>query len=328
MKGFLHKFVLIGKNPDNSILYSNLSCFNKDDYFLITNIKQIKGGKGLTKESEIYLHGAPYSWMIYLIFHGYRNINWICWGAGARTNYKNYKSVLFHPLKKWIYKKFNKVAVLMPQDKYSLENDYDLKNIRRVTYTSAADAFPYTDQKILENKNRCNRNIVYIGNNSSSIKSYLGLAKLLSRFDNIEVVCMLNYSFKESNVSRALLKYGQSNFGGRFSFDTQLYSLNDYFDYIDRCDIYLCGVKKQTGLGAIFTSLRLGKKVYLAGQNYEWIASLGCCIFHIDELKTISRDDFLTPISVEQKIRNYKVVSNLFDKEEVLKQWESFFNEY
>lgn len=325
MEGFVHRFILIGDDLRNTALYSSLSCFNKDDFFILTNIHQLKTVKGLNKKSEIYLHGAHYSWMAYLVTHGYRNINWICWGAGARTNFRNYKSILFHPFKKYIYKKFKKIAVLMPQDRIALENDYGLSDIHNVMYTSAADAYPYSEKKVLEE--RWNGNTIYIGNNSGCIKSYLPLAKLLSKFDDIKIVCMLNYSFKESKTSKALLSFGKNTFGNKFSFDTQLYSLDKYFDYLDRCDIYLCGKKTQTGLGAIYTSLRLGKKIYLAGQNYEWIKSLGCEIFHIDELKTVSTEDFLAPLSLDQKIKNYRIVTDIVDKEKVLRQWEVFFND-
>lgn len=322
--GFTHKFVLIGSNSKNVDVYQNLANSRTIDYVLLRNIQELKPLNEKIRHQEVYLHGTPYSWMIYLIINRYKKINWICWGSGASINYKNYKSILSFPFKKMIYKSFKKVAVLMPQDKGTLVKYFNLNSIFFVHYSTSHRTFPYDVNKIYENK--YNKNTVYIGNNSSSIKSYLGVAKLLSVFNNINVVCMLNYSFKESDVSKSLMKYGKNNFGDRFRFDTELYSLDDYFEYMDRCDIYVCAVKTQTGLGAIYNSLRLGKKLYLTGKNYEWITSLGCKIFHVDDLSSISESNFLTPIPLDDKINNYKILTAYFSKESVRKQWEVFFN--
>jgi hypothetical protein len=325
LMGLKHKFILIGNSPNNNEVYLNVENCKSIDYTLLNNISELKPLNKKLRHHDVYLHGVPYSWMIYLIINRYKSINWICWGAGAILNYKNYKSILFYPIKNIIYKRFKRIGVLMPQDQNNLEKYFNLKNIFLLSYAGSLNNFPYDLGKLYENK--YNSNVVYIGNNSSSINSYMGVAKSLSTFDNIYLVCMLNYSFKESNVSKDLMDYGKSSFGDKFRFDTELYSLNDYYDYMDSCDIYICAIKKQTGLGAIYTSLRLGKKIYLTGQNYEWITSLGCEIFHVDELKSISENDFLTSISLENKIKNYKIIANLSDGQRIVNQWEFFFNE-
>lgn len=321
---FKHKFVLVGSNPKNKDVYLKMKGANPIDYILLQNIRELKPWNKEMRNNEVYLHGVPYSWMLYLILNRYKNINWICWGAGASTNFENYKSVLFHPFKKMIYKRFKKVGVLMPQDKTTLENHYGLKNIYSVAYSSGNKSYPYNLNKIYENN--YNNNTVYIGNNSSSISSYLGAAKLLSNFKDINIVCMLNYNFKESAVSRTLMAYGKTAFGDRFRFDTDFYSRGDYYDYMDSCDIYICGIEKQTGLGAIHTTLKLGKKLYLTGKNFEWINSLGCKIFHIDELQNISEKEFIKSLSTDDKVMNYEIITHHFNAENNEKRWVEFFN--
>ena len=164
-----------------------------------------------------------------------------------------------------------------------------------------------------------------MGNNSSNIDTYLPLSKkLIKHKDRININCMLNYSFKETDVSRQLETEGKKMYGARFYMDKQLYPLQEYYRYMEKCDIYICDSKKQSGLGAIFTCLRLGKKLFLSGINYEWMKSLGCTVFHVNEIDEMESDVFLKELTFKEKLENYKIIDSYFNISRILDDWDAF----
>jgi hypothetical protein len=95
---------------------------------------------------------------------------------------------------------------------------------------------------------------------------------------------------------------------------------------MDKCDIYICDVKKQTGLGAIYTCLRLGKKLFLSGINYDWMKSLGCIVFDTGEIDQMEKEVFLQEISYEEKLNNYNIINSHLNLNRILNEWDVFLN--
>lgn len=301
---------------------------DKSHYIITHSNKELINIALKLRSNKFVLHGVPYLWMILFLFVS-KKVNWVCWGAGASKNKNNWKSVIFHPFKKKIYKSFTKIGVLMPQDRVSLNNDFGVKNAILLSYFGSIGSFPYTIEDL--NKKEVGDNLlkkVYLGNNSSSINTYLPLIEKLSKFkDDIFINCMINYSFKENDISLKLREMGANIYGDRFYMDETLYSLEDYYKYMNECDIYICGVKKQTGLGAIYTILRQGKKAFLTGKNYELINNLGCTVFKIEDLDKITKAEFKKPLSLEQKVINFKIITEFLDKDRLIREWLSYIHD-
>lgn len=332
LKGFLQldipQYYIIARNKNDERDSIYLEIFNdfKNDEFQITHsLAELKKVSKSFKNSRIVLHGVPYSWMFYYLTSGFSDVNWICWGAGVSLNKKNWKSVLFNPFKTWMYRRFRRVGVLMPQDELSLKKNYGIEDCKLLSYFGSLGSFPYNETDLLKEGGSCPLKKVYLGNNSSSIRTYQPLVERLSRFkDLISINCMINYSFTPSDISNSLQKVGNQIFGKHFEMDTTLYSLNDYYAYMNKCDIYICNVKSQTGLGAIFTCLRLGKRVFLTGINYEFLKVLGASINHVDELDSMPAEEFLQQLSDDVKIDNFRIIQNYLDKDKIIVKWKEF----
>lgn len=313
-------FILIGNKEENEKVYNfettgEIVCLNSIKEIDINNLKFEK----------IVLHGVPYSWMFYFVHLKVKNIYWVCWGAGAKINYRNFRSILFHPFKILLYSRFKKIAALMYQDKQSLEKNFFLQNVEVLSYFDPSlKAFPFTVEDLSFQKEKYHGTI-YVGNNSSSLFSYAKVLEILKEHKNIERIdCMANYNFTENNAASQLRLKGIEYFGDKFTLNTQFYSLDEYYDYMKQCDIYICAVEKQTGLAAIYTTLRMGKKIFLTGHNYEWINSMGCKIFHLRELINIRQDELFLPLSEEEKIQNYNVISKFLESTAVRDNWIEF----
>jgi hypothetical protein len=321
-------FMIVSEKGLDIDLYNDLFAqLNNSNYQLIDSFKNLKQEGSRFKNKKIILHGVPYKWMAYFVFNGFKDVRWVCWGHGASINKYNWKSILFTPLKKIIYQRLTKIAVLMPHDAESLRKDYKVTNITQLSYFGTIDQFPFTEEHIKCTNNPLDIKRIYLGNNSSSIRTYLPLTKKLSKFkDYVTINCMLNYAFNESQVSQQLESEGKRIYGDRFKMDTELYPLDEYYKYMDKCDIYICDVKKQTGLGAIYTCLRLGKKLFLSGINYHWMKSLGCIVFHTDEIDKMENEVFLQELSYEEKLNNYNIINSHLSLNRILNEWDVFLN--
>ena len=253
------------------------------------------------------LHGVTYACMCVLIFAGVR-LSWVCWGAGASINRNNWKSVLATPLKILIYRRFHALTTLMDGDKITLEHDYLLKGVEVLPYY-AYNAVHFKDWFTKQNKNETHMGklAVLIGNNAHCVDSYYELLNKLSRFKGlITVNCMMQYPRKDQKVLEDLQSKGEMIFGkGSFYCDTEMLQTEAYFAYMSKFDIYICGVTKQSGLGAANTCITLGKKVYLTGKNLNWMRSCGLLVYDINSIEHSSNSDFLKPLTEEQKKFNF-----------------------
>ena len=95
---------------------------------------------------------------------------------------------------------------------------------------------------------------------------------------------------------------------------------------MNKCSHYLCNEHSQTGLGAIYTCLQLGKKIFLAGANYDWISSLGCKIYHIEEINNMSYEEFVTPLSNDIICHNMEIMKRLEDIDTKVNAWNSYLS--
>ncbi|MAP80967.1 MAG: hypothetical protein CL526_07740 [Aequorivita sp.] len=318
---FLHIYLLVGNKDENKIVYD----FKTSGKIVLLNSLDEIDVKKLKSEKTI-LHGVPYTWMFFFIKNDLKSLYWICWGAGAKLSWRNFKSVLFHPFKILLYNKFKRIAALMYQDKVSLEKQFLLKNVNVISYFDPSlDSFPFSLKDISIKNIETSQNTIYIGNNSSSLYSYNDVLEKLKYFENVRhIECMANYNFQESSLSKSLRSNGKKLFDEKFKLNTTFYSLEEYYNYMKQCDIYICAVKKQTGLAAIYTTLRMGKKLFLAGHNYEWILSLNCKIYHLRELERMSEEELFTPLSLEEKIKNYNIISKLLNSKVICDKWIEF----
>lgn len=322
---FNHAFILYGKNIDRNRYIDRYTKYDFNNYMFCENIYQFMKLVYKFRRNDIIFHAGSYLQMLIaqLLCN---NVNWVCWGAGAGKP-RSLKGKIFFRVKKFIYNKFNKIVVLMTPDKLSIESIYNVSadKINVIPYMGSAEK-DYSDVYYkLRAEHVYGENgkpLILLGNNNFSKKSYIELIKLLSKYKGkILVQCMLHYSLEKDNTYYELIKIGQEVFGDDFRSNEEFYEFDDYLKYMNKCDIYICGVDKQTGLGAIVTCLRLGKKIYLTGDNYNWINSkYGAKIFHLDEInEKLEFEHFVEDISLEEKNYNYQAIET--DKDDNVLLW-------
>lgn len=313
-------FLLYGQTNEEIIdkyneIYDEL---NWTDFCYCTTRKELHKFIRNYRTNPYLLHGMTYKGIFEMITSSAKNLNWVCWGAGTRINYKNWKSVVFTPVKYWLYHHFRTTIVLLKGDKQTLERYFGMKNIIMLPYYMEKHERMQNVYDSLRNISKnSSKPVVYLGNSGNCMDSYFELLNRLERFaGKIELHCMLQYMAPPvAKRKDELISLGTRLFGKDFCPDITYMAPESYLQYMNRCDVYICGAKEQSGLGAIGVCLTLGKKIYITGKNYTHIMGQSYKVFELSELD----DNFCIPLSEEDSYRNYKLQYAIL--EPIKKQW-------
>lgn len=329
-----HIIVLYGPRNMNKDIYSSLyskSSFN--DYIYCCNLFQLARIFIRYRKDVIIFHAGMYSWKFLAFFLRCNNINWVCWGHGASVGI-SFLGKRITALKQFLYKQFKTIDVLIPQDKISIEKYYQVpaENIWNISYMgnfSEENTDLYDKLRKTTTFPKNGKPLVLLGNNPSNIPNYIDLLKQLSIFKGkILVQCMLHYSLEKNKLYYELIELGKSIFGEDFRSNEEFYEFKDYILYMSKCDIYICSGKQQTGLGAINTCLRLGKKIYITGKNYDWITNhYKAIVYRCDDInENLTYESFVKELSVEEKEYNNKCLDSSTSEVSIVKHWQKYFD--
>ena len=331
---FEHKFILFGDKNLNKELYTNIyKSLSFSDFIFCSTLTEFFHIIRKHKNHPILFHAGNYSWFFISYIAGCDNVNWVNWGAGASIG-KSVKSKLFTPIKKYLYKRFNSIVVLMNGDKDSLIRDFKVheEKVLVIPYSSGdpnkhlelyTELLTKNEYKVVDTNYKP---LVLLGNNPSNMDGYISLLRRLRSFaGKIRVQCMLHYSLNKNEKYYELIELGNRIFGEDFKTNEEFYEkINDYINYMDKCDIYICNSEKQTGLGAIYTTLSLGKKVYITGKNLSWIQSLNALVFETkDIVEDYQYEKFIQPLTFSQRIDNLNSIQKMREKGK--NNWDEYF---
>ena len=326
-----HFFILIGEEKKRDLYIELFSRKQTKDYAYYCRFQEFKREVSsiIDKNSCVLLHAGEYAWMFFFLLHGYHNVNWVCWGSGIVLR-NTLKSKCSFFAKYVLYNYFKSIVVLMTPELECLKRMYRVKNTFHIPYLGKLDSlYEFSEQKISERaqKERENKLVVFLGNNVHSIPSYIPLLDVLFHLKGkIEIHCMVNYSLEENNSHYDVLcKKGTRMYGQDFVVHTEFYDLKDYPNFMDMCDVYICGVEKQTGLGAIYTCVKLGKKLYLSGNNYSFFYGQNYIVHSCEELNGISIEE-LGSYNLENRLYNYRNYKKLNDFGKRVEQWEKYYD--
>lgn len=269
------------------------------------------------RNQAILFHAGSYFWHLTAIILGCKNVNWVCWGGGTSIS-NSWRSKIGAFLKRHTFSHFQSIVTLMEPERQELIKYFSIRpqRIQTISYSSLQEDESEFDLlcKYLSNENcrKSDKPTILLGNSHFWINSYISMLKRLQHYKGrIKVQCMLNYKFEKNKKYLNLVSLGKSIFGDDFKTNEDFYSdRTDYINYMNGCDVYICAVEKQTGLGAISTCLRLGKKVYITGNNLEWIQhEYNAIVFPLETItENLNYEDFVRPLTKEEKVHNYQNV--------------------
>ena len=311
-----HFFILYGSKQLDKQRYINIySQVDFKNYVFCQSFWQLSKLLFDHRRNTVLFHAGSYFWHLTAILLGCKNVNWVCWGGGTAIS-NTAKSQLGAKLKKFTFRRFHTIVTLMEPERREIIRNFGItpQKTQTISYVSTKDDETRLDLmcKKLSYDGSVNpdKPVVLLGNSHYWMDSYITMIDRLKQYKGkIKVQCMLNYDFEKNEKYQELVNLGRAVFGDDFKTNEEFYTLReDYINYINGCDIYICAVTKQTGLGAISTCLKLGKKIYITGNNLEWVRKeYDSIVFSLDMLnENLDFSEFARPLTAEERNHNYQ----------------------
>ncbi|PID90766.1 MAG: hypothetical protein CSA97_01280 [Bacteroidetes bacterium] len=270
--------------------------------------------------ARFILHGLHFTWMAPVLF---TRADWINWGSGVKTNWRNPLSILGYPLKYVFYHSLSSVNALIEEDIVDLKRSFRLRDVGYLRYILGGDYDGYRKRLVSHSTHSPLR--VLVGNSAHCIDTYYEVADLLGRrSEAFTVHFMLQYPRQDEEVLARFASYLDAHLNHPYQLDLEVMELDAYHAYIDSFDIYICGSMGQSGLGAIGDALLSGVVAVLRGKNLAYKRSQGFRVYGFEDLnRAATLQDLLLPKSVFET----HIQLALRDEDVERAKWISFFEE-
>lgn len=276
----------------------------------------------------ILLHGTDPNWRLcaLLTLGLIRSLSWVCWGNVPKLTAASPVQKL---RKAWFcagLRRMTRIVCLLEGDAKAFREELDCPRAMVLSYVAELTA--NADPSLLVETPSVSPVRILLGNNAHYLDRYSAALDLLAPFkENIVLTSMLNYGPKEGFALDAFEAKAQSMLGDAYRPWKSVVPINEYVDVLKKHDIYLCNVDSQTGLGAIYHMLLLGKKLFLQGINLEWVRKLGFIAFGTETIETTPFEEWSRPLDASEKRHNFDRMRDQFDVTRVSGRWEDLYRD-
>lgn len=243
------------------------------------------------------------------------SVSWVNWGTQEQT--RGIRKKIYT----WIYQRFCSIICLQESDKAFYEKNYPKTRLVQKNYLTC---FPPENESA---EKKTGKHIL-LGNSAFSIKDYSRLLSILhsKHFSSSpEMTCMMNYGGDPEKV--ADFKNEVHMLYPSLRLWEKIVPIDEYMNFLQQIDIYLCANQSQSSLGAIYACLNYGKKIFLDGSNYTALKGEGFHIFHIRELAESSGDEICRPLSTAEIAWNKQTVQEKLSSDRSIAEWDALFSE-
>ena len=158
---------------------------------------------------------------------------------------------------------------------------------------------------------------ILIGNSASFTNNHLYAFQQLKGIDinKSNLVIPISYGGIPKYVSEIKMVYTEK-YPQNVKFISRYMPLREYNKMFMNMKIMILSSWRQESVGTIIMGLYLGIKIYLSRKNplYDWLLSLGCKIYCMEELAT---DDFNIPLKNPEKENNRGIILKHYSDENV-----------
>ena len=293
------------------LISRNLSWNKNINIVLLYNIYyKLKG--------NIILHHELYSSIVHVLNYMYIKKVWVCWGGIPQLSSKTslLKITISGQINKFM-KDANMVLCLTTSDRKKIENDFKIKSALFCPYLSNL-TYQYDPQKKKDNK-------ILVGNSKWYIDSYIEIARILSRYRDLDItfLCAYGYDEKYENKKQEIRELLKNN---TVTFWEDKVSKEVYMMRLKSFSVYVCSVMRQTGLGACNASILSGSKLYLAGINLEHYRELGINVFNYKELANYTKSEEIFEYTDVIRNENFIQLQKTYCKEMFVKRYSEVFD--
>lgn len=303
----------------NNIIYVNKKC----------KCNIIKFIKYCNKLDKIILHSLfmP-SWLKYYLFLNksvLRKSNWVIWGGDLylyKMRNKNLKSDLNEVIRRKIIKNLGGLITHIKGDYELAKEWYGAKGKYMYSFMYPSNLYKYYD--LSKNNLDIKRTIyIQIGNSADPTNNHLDIFKKLEVYSdkNIKIICPLSYG--DEDYKNKVINEGKKIFGNKFNPLLKFMDIKEYLEVLSEIDVAIFNHKRQQAVGNITSLLGFGKKVYIRSDITTW----DFCKIHNLKVFDAASDfvDLLTPLDLNDSIKNIDNVKNSFSEEKLILDWKKIF---
>jgi hypothetical protein len=134
------------------------------------------------------------------------------------------------------------------------------------------------------------------------------------------VITPLSYGSKDYALQIASL--GKQLLGDRFKAVLSFMTVQEYFELVKGCRVFVMNHYRQQALGNICLALAVGGKIFLSPKNplLFWLREKGAIVFEISALANLTLSELMQPLGAEDRVKNRAVVLTNFGFEELRKK--------
>lgn len=166
-----------------------------------------------------------------------------------------------------------------------------------------------------------------VGNSAFFLKEYDYVAKLLQNVSGLDITFMCSYGRPNPEIYNEWKMQIKQNLepNNIVSFWEENIPINEYNRRIGEYRVYIAGMERQSGLGAITTAIGSGLKVYITGVNYDYFSEKGLSVCKLEELQEINFDKLLY-FNEKDKQENIANVKKVCGVNESFSDWERIYD--
>ena len=284
--------------------------------------------KANSNDDKFIFHGTiqPYKLQlvlyIYLLLFNKKKLSQlilICWGAG---DFQIKPSSYINKIAAFV----NNAAINRMDCSYTLSSE-DLKLFQTIHPKAKSKSIRYPIKLHATKPQRVSPPLRSMVSHSGwPDNKHIDTFNALDRFKDmgIEIICPLCYG--DNDYIETVIKTGESKFGDKFSYFTEIIPTEKYDELIASMHIFITATSIQTGLFALTRSLAYGVKVFAQENLLRSMREYGFLINDFKDIKSLNFDDFSAALPVEDHATNIKVLYEKYLHEpEVTRSWDDLY---
>lgn len=195
------------------------------------------------------------------------------------------------------YKAMRRVDYFQPviSSEYQLMRQIKGFHAKEFYYPGANSFKSYIMPELPKHTNR-----LILGNSATPTNNHCDVWQNIKAYIPNDLNVVIPVSYGDKNYSTYIENKIE---GSNISFLKEFMPYNDYMDLLDSCSFAVYGVLRQQAMGAIYRCVACGIKLFLYRDSivYNYLTSLGCIVFAIED---INADSFTNPLTIEQAEQN------------------------
>ncbi len=155
---------------------------------------------------------------------------------------------------------------------------------------------------------------ILLGNSDTLSNNHFEAIDKISSIDLHEVKIICPLSYERGKYAKDIAAYGKQKLGDSFIPLMDFLPKNEYDKILSRINSAVMNHNRSQALGNITSLLWKGARLYMSGKNalYHFLRNNGCIVSTLD---SITPDDAVKQLSLQDKENNRQVLLKLFGKE-------------